>query len=319
MVCSWAKRDGMPETTNITVSNCGNDSSEPSAAAANDNNGAPQLIATLESLLESIKSGLDPEPAQQQQLQQQIQQSREKKSKEQLAEIARTNGARSRGPTSEAGKRISSCNSMKHGLTSSVLLTEEHREEFEELYAIWRDQLNPGSPAEERLVRNIAMDEFRRDRSILMQTSLIDYEADTRGTELWATWPSLDAAGLISVAFRDAHRESSAFELLLRYETAHERSIARNIRLFIQLQDRRLEQGDPPPDTAQEPLPPSPDAEHDDDQPQTVAPTGTENSETNPAPHTPNVKCSTKSHKRNRPIDRQVPQTHSRRQAITSQ
>jgi hypothetical protein len=312
----------MPETTN-TPTAAGSGSSE---AAANDNNGgAPQLIATLESLLESIKSGLDPEPAQQHQLQQHIQQSRTKKSKEQLAEIARMNGSRSRGPTSEAGKRASSCNSMKHGLTSSVLLTEEHREEFEELYAIWRDQLNPGSPAEERLVRNIAMDEFRRDRSILMQTSLIDYEADTRGTELWANWPSLDAAGLISVAFRDAHRESSAFELLLRYETAHERSIARNIRLFIQLQDRRLKQEEPEPPVAEpaEPLPPSPDAEqndaeqNDDDQPQTT--TGTENSETNPAPHIPNVKCSTKSPKRNRPINRQFPQTHPRRQAITSQ
>jgi hypothetical protein len=309
----------MPETTNIPVSNCDDGSSESSAAAATNDNNAPQLIATLESLLESIKSGLDPDPAQQQQLQQQIEQSREKKSKEQLAEIARLNGSRSRGPTSEAGKRISSCNSMKHGLTSSVLLTEEHREEFEELYAIWRDQLNPGSPAEERLVRNIAMDEFRRDRSILMQTSLIDYEADTRGTELWANWPSLDAAGLISVAFRDAHRESSAFELLLRYETAHERSIARNIRLFIQLQDRRLKQEDPPPDTAQEPLPPSPDAEHDDDQPQTVAPIGTANSETNPAPHIPNVKCSTKPSKRLRANSHRAVQTHPRRQAITSQ
>jgi hypothetical protein len=319
MVCSWAKRDGMPETTNIPVSNCDDsngNSSEPSAAAADNNGGSAELIATLESLLESIKSGLDPEPEQQQLLQQQIQQSREKKSKEQLAEIARTNGARSRGPTSEAGKRISSCNSMKHGLTSSVLLTEEHREEFEELYAIWRDQLNPGSPAEERLVRNIAMDEFRRDRSILMQTSLIDYEADTRGTELWATWPSLDAAGLISVAFRDAHRESSAFELLLRYETAHERSIARNIRLFIQLQDRRLKQENPPPDAAPaEPLPPSPDTELDDDE-HTI---GTENSETNPAPHTPTVKCSTKPSKRNRANLHRAIQVHSRRQAITSQ
>jgi hypothetical protein len=300
----------MPKTTNIPDSSC-DDSSSIERSAATDN--GPQLIATLESLLESIRSGLDPDPAQQQQLQQHVQQSREKKSKEQLAEIARANGARSRGPTSEAGKRISSCNSMKHGLTSSVLLTEEHREEFEELHAIWRDQLNPGSPAEERLVRNIAMDEFRRDRSILMQTSLIDYEADTRGTELWANWPSLDAAGLISVAFRDAHRESSAFELLLRYETAHERSIARNIRLFIQLQDRRLKQEDPPAES--EPLPPSPDAEQDDDE-HTI---GTEDSETNPAPHTPNVKCSTKPATRKRQNRPRAIQIHSRRQAITSQ
>jgi hypothetical protein len=170
---------------------------------------------------------------------------RNRKSKEQLALIAQANGAKSHGPTSEEGKRIASANSMKHGLTSNVLLTEEHREEFEELHAIWRDQLKPGSPAEERLVRTITLAEFRRDRSVLMQTCLMDYETDTRATAIWADCTSLDAAGLISVAFRNAHRESSAFELLLRYEIAYERSTARNIKLFIQLQDRRLksEQG----------------------------------------------------------------------------
>ena len=75
-------------------------------------------------------------------------------------------------------------------------------------------------------------------RAIHMQTTLMDYEIDTRAKGLHEQWPSLDESGFLAVAFRDATTQSAAFELLRRYETAFERSISRHIKLLENLQDR---------------------------------------------------------------------------------
>ena len=58
-------------------------------------------------------------------------------------------------------------------------------------------------------------------------------------SRLHENWPSLDESGLLAVAFRDASKQSNAFDLLRRYETMLDRSIARNVKLLHDLQDRR--------------------------------------------------------------------------------
>jgi hypothetical protein len=200
---------------------------------------------------------------------------RQTRSKEQLAEISRNNGSHSHGPTSEEGKRASSANAMTHGLTANILLTEEDPVEFARLFQIFFDQFQPATPAEERIVRNIALAEYRFDRAVLMQTNLMDFETDTRTRKLLVEFPALDQAGLLAVSFREAHRESSALDLMRRYEVAHERSTARNIRLLLQLQQARLKQKDNSSHHS-EPAP-EPSAEN------------VSNFETNPVRHTSNV------------------------------
>ncbi len=158
------------------------------------------------------------------------------------AEQARINGAKSKGPKTEAGKIASSRNAIKHGLTSSILSVREDPEEFAATLAAWTSQLRPETEAERRLVRRIAIAEFRLERIVLIETNLLDAEIDCREDALEDSWTGLDDAGRMALCFRDANRDASPFELLRRYEAMFDRSIARNVRLLLDLQKERREQ-----------------------------------------------------------------------------
>ena len=156
-------------------------------------------------------------------------------------EQARINGAKSKGPVTPEGKAASSQNAMKHGLTGglNIVLMNERNDEYQALRGRWIDQLQPETDAEVSVVDRIAAAEWRLERIVAMQTTLMDYEIDTRCAALHENWPSLDESGLLAVAFRDASKDSNAFDLLRRYETMLDRSIARNVKLLHDLQDRR--------------------------------------------------------------------------------
>ncbi len=157
------------------------------------------------------------------------------------SEQSRINGAKSRGPITEEGKLRSSGNAMKHGLTSNLVMAKEEADDFAEVLRRWEETLKPGDSNEVAAVYRIAAAEFRANRAVIMQTNLLDYETDTRTKKLLAHWPTLDAAGLVAVAFRDATRESNALETLRRYEVGYERAISRNLKLVFDLQKKRLE------------------------------------------------------------------------------
>ena len=157
------------------------------------------------------------------------------------SEQARINGAKSRGPKTEEGKQRSSRNAFKHGLTSNVILTEEDPREFQHLIDIWTAELKPESTAQRTLVRKLALAEFRLQRTVALNTNMLDYETDTRAQKHFEAWPTLTRTAVIALSFRDANEEHRAFEILRRYETQFDRAFSRNIRLLFDLQDR-LEQ-----------------------------------------------------------------------------
>jgi hypothetical protein len=87
------------------------------------------------------------------------------------AEQARINGAKSKGPTSDVGKAISSMNALKHGRFSQHLTV--HFEDDSELPIILDElvqQFNPQTPAELRVVRELAGLTFLQERLTSMQT-----------------------------------------------------------------------------------------------------------------------------------------------------
>ena len=87
------------------------------------------------------------------------------------AEQARINGAKSKGPISPTGKAISSMNALKHGRFSQTLST--HFEDDSELHIILDElvqQFNPQTPAELRIVRELAGLTFLQERLTSMQT-----------------------------------------------------------------------------------------------------------------------------------------------------
>lgn len=77
--------------------------------------------------------------------------------REKKARIARINAAKSTGPKTEEGKRKSSQNARKHGLTATVLLVdEEDRQRFEDLREGLMDSFRAEGVAEVLLVEDIA-------------------------------------------------------------------------------------------------------------------------------------------------------------------
>lgn len=86
---------------------------------------------------------------------------------ERKAEIARTNGRKSRGPTTPHGKLMSSINAFKHGLDSGspavMLLTDDARE-YQQFVDGLTARYEPQSPVETHLVQTAAMAMIRQQR-----------------------------------------------------------------------------------------------------------------------------------------------------------
>lgn len=105
--------------------------------------------------------------------------------REQKAEIARRNGARSRGPRSAAGKAASSRNALKHGRYASLALepaarravaSHEDKEQFLSLVRRNLHQLQPASPFERDLAIALADTQWRYERWNAAETQVLDYE-----------------------------------------------------------------------------------------------------------------------------------------------
>ena len=87
-------------------------------------------------------------------------------SKERKAEIARENGAKSQGPTSEEGKEKCARNAITHGERAQALklmvpphsacLANEDRQAFYKMYDNLTAKYRPADETEQQLVREIA-------------------------------------------------------------------------------------------------------------------------------------------------------------------
>lgn len=84
------------------------------------------------------------------------------------------NGRKSRGPTSEAGKRRSRSCSIKHGLSGSgVVATEEDAAEIERRVEEFTADMNPRSAAGKELIRIIASASVRAERATRHESAAI--------------------------------------------------------------------------------------------------------------------------------------------------
>ncbi len=90
------------------------------------------------------------------------------------AEASRRNGARSRGPVSEAGKARSSQNARRHGLTSRtvVLATPEDRAAHERLRRAVVERYRPQGALEEHWVARMVAALWRQQRLEIVESRL---------------------------------------------------------------------------------------------------------------------------------------------------
>jgi len=88
---------------------------------------------------------------------------------------SRLNGAKSRGPITEQGKKKSSLNALKHGLTAKTLvLSNEDHSIFEKLQQTYIDSFQPTNSLELELIHTMAAAEWRMRRAWTVETALAD-------------------------------------------------------------------------------------------------------------------------------------------------
>ena len=164
------------------------------------------------------------------------------------AQIAanRRNAQRSKGPVTPEGKERSRANALKHGLTGEgVALTNEDAAEVERLFVALEAEMRPSGTMGRLLVRRIATQAVRMERSVLQETAalterVLQVEADA------------EAAGLGEEEQAEAGRRamfdpSKAACLARRYEAAAERGFFKALKEF-----RQVEREAKAPDVASE-------------------------------------------------------------------
>jgi hypothetical protein len=149
----------------------------------------------------------------------------------------RANAQLSRGPISESGKRRSSLNAIRHGLTGRVVLLpnediEQYRAFAEKIVASFR----PATPLEQELAQAIADQHWRLNRIRSIEDGLLalghyeaagDFDADSTDTH---------AALTAARAFRD---HSQSFVNLSVYEQRIHRVLEKTMKQLKEMQAER--------------------------------------------------------------------------------
>lgn len=100
------------------------------------------------------------------------------------AEIARRNGAMSKGPITAIGKANSSKNATRHGLLASknVVLQNENPEAWAQVLQSYIDRYQPQDEIEHELIEDIAFCRWRLRRFRAVDTALWDMEMDNQNS-----------------------------------------------------------------------------------------------------------------------------------------
>ena len=210
---------------------------------------------------------------------------------------ARANGAKSHGPITEQGRKKSSMNALKHGLTArTVLFSNDNHDEYNALLESYIESLQPIDPVEMDLVVDMVNAKWQQRRVQKLETELFDREMDEQKERLNEKYESYDATFEQTHAFRMLthcpamrmlHREASrlkrdhsrALNDLLRLRQVRELSLARNKK-----NEKRTESQDRTPITnSPQPTNPEPQQESIPPTPQPFVPSTSRNGSDPPA------------------------------------
>jgi hypothetical protein len=151
---------------------------------------------------------------------------------------SRANGARSRGPVTEQGKKASSQNGLRHGmLAQTVVLEGESKDRFGALLQALVAEFQPCTESETAFVEIMAVARWRQMRIWGIGKSDFDREMANQDGP-----PPVRA----SIAFRFLCDHSRSLDLAHRYETGYERQFARALKNLLHLQASRGDIATPP-------------------------------------------------------------------------
>jgi hypothetical protein len=163
-------------------------------------------------------------------------------SSQQKIDSARANGAKSHGPKTEAGRKISSQNAVTHGLyAKGVVLAAESREQYQEMLDTYLQQFQPEGPIEHDLVEEMVVAKWRQRRLWAIEADLLEDQMILQKAKLDADDTDYDAITPLSFAY-DA-LSNSTLSFLTRNESRLERAYNRALKALLDLQ--RLRQSPP--------------------------------------------------------------------------
>ena len=164
---------------------------------------------------------------------------------------SRANGAKSRGPVTPEGKRISAMNAVRHGLLAeTVLLSNESREDFEALLAAYKEKFQPRDEVEADLVEEMVVAKWRQRRLWSIEAAAIDFRMESQRKDLREI-KSTDEPTRSALAFSGVEANDKSMSLFLRYEGRMRRGYNRALADFHLMCD--IENGpiEPNPDSGQ--------------------------------------------------------------------
>ena len=149
----------------------------------------------------------------------------------------RRNALLSTGPKTDEGRKRSSMNALRHGLTGQVTsMTDEDRAAHDTFSKALIKDLRPEGAMEIQLTQRIATDSWRLNRISAIEDNLFALGQLQHGGEACRDIPQLDAALTTAHVFT---LEAKQLQLLTLYEQRINRAIQKNLALLQSLQATR--------------------------------------------------------------------------------
>jgi hypothetical protein len=184
-------------------------------------------------------------------------------------ETARANGAKSRGPKTPEGRKKSSMNAIKHGLTAQTLvLPNEDPGEYRQMLDSYIQHFQPVGRIELDLIQEMAAAKWRQERLWAVETEFLAQKMQELAARLDADYPAQEIARL-TLAFRSL-AATDCLSSISRTESRLERAYSRALRNLLQVQAvrkssaaprvpqprRQILQNEPKPAVRRAPIPP---------------------------------------------------------------
>ena len=143
-------------------------------------------------------------------------------------EASRRNGALSQGPKTEAGKRRSSRNALRHGLLAKrVVLETDNEDNFHIVLDQYVERLEPADGVEYGMVEEMVGCYWRYHRAMAIEKQLFNEAIDKHvGTSMEC----------LAAAWRDL-ADSKELQNLLRYQSMLHRMHRRAMNSFFEIRD----------------------------------------------------------------------------------
>src|SRR5882672_564399 len=126
----------------------------------------------------------------------------------------RANAAHSTGPKTEAGKKRSSLNAYRHGLTGqTIILPAEDLVAYQDFTDTYFKDYKPDGTLEKQLVQSLADTQWRLNRVAALEHNLIGLGFDEHSDSISTEHPEAHAALVIIEAMREQSRVLAVFGL----------------------------------------------------------------------------------------------------------